>query len=78
MKTNMRFKYETIIDVDRDDVIEYLKDEGFFDIEDEEGGTVYDEEAIKNYEPTYEDFETVAHEKFMNDDCEYFGPDPYK
>ena len=78
MKTRMRFKYETIIDVDRDDVIEYLKDEGFFDIEDEEGDITYDEEAIKNYEPTYEDFETVAHEKFENDDCEYYGPDPVK
>lgn len=76
MKTRMRFKYETIIDVDRDDVIEYLKDEGFFDSEDEEGYFVYDEEAIENYEPTYEDFETVAHEKFKNDECEYYGPDP--
>lgn len=72
----MRFKYETIIDVDRDDVIEYLKDEGFFDAEDEEGGFMYDEEAIENYEPTYEDFETVAREKFHNDECEYYGPDP--
>lgn len=80
MKNSMTFKYETHITVDKDEVIEYLKDKGFFDIdvEDEDGysETVIDEEAIRNYEPTYEDFEAVASEKWYNDDCDYYGPDP--
>ena len=81
MKDFSRFKFVTEITVTKEDVVEKLKDDGFFDIDeyDEIGdyiGTTYDEEAIKNYEPTYDDFESVAQEMFENDNCEYFGPDP--
>ena len=75
MEDSMTFKYYTEITVDREEVIERLKDDGFFDVEDEDGDISYDEEAIESYEPTYEDYESIAREKFMDDDCEYYGPE---
>ena len=75
MEDSMTFKFYTEITVDREDVIEWLKDEGFFDVEDEDGDISYDEEAIESYEPTYDDYASVAREKFLNDDCEYDGPE---
>ena len=76
MEDSMTFKFYTEITVDREDVIEWLKDEGFFDVEDEDGDISYDEEAIESYEPTYDDYASVAREMFLNDDCEYDGPEP--
>ena len=30
-----------------------------------------EDELPDDYEPTYDDYYGAAHEKFMNDDCEY-------
>lgn len=78
------FRMYTDITVTKDDVIEYLIDEGFFDEEvtltDEDGEEYTDiitnEEAAENYEPTYEDYENLAHKWWEENNCEYYGPDP--
>lgn len=76
MKDEYTFKMETRITVTREEVIQHLIDEGFFDLEDEWGGTYLDTAAIENYEPDYEDYENLAREKWEDDDCEYDGPEP--
>ena len=84
MANEYTFKMWTEITVTRDDVIEDLLDDGFFDEEvtqtDDDGEeyteTITNEEAAKNYEPTYEDYENLAYKLWKEDRCEYYGPDP--
>lgn len=84
MKDAYTFKVWTEITVTKDDVIEDLKEDGFFDEEvtltDDDGEEYTDiitnEEAVGNYEPTYEDYENLAHKWWKDDNCEYYGPDP--
>lgn len=84
MKDTYTFKVWTEITVTKDDVIEDLKEDGFFDEEvtltDDDGEEYTDiitnEEAAENYEPTYEDYENLAHKWWKDDNCEYYGPDP--
>lgn len=84
MKDAYTFKVWTEITVTKDDVIEDLKEDGFFDEEvtltddDEKEYTdiITNEEAVENYEPTYEDYENLAHKWWKEDQCEYYGPDP--
>lgn len=76
MKDSYTFKMETRITVTKEDVIQHLIDEGFFDVEGEDGDTYLDTAAVESYEPDYEDYENLAHEMWENDDCEYYGPDP--
>lgn len=75
------FRVYTDITVTKDDVIEYLMDEGFFDEEvtltdgDEEyTDIITNEKSAKNYEPTYQDYENLAHKLWKENNCEYFGP----
>ena len=83
MRDEYTFRMFTDITVTKEDVIEFLSNEGFFDKEvtkiDEDGeytDIIYDEEAAANYEPDYDDYEKVALQWWKNDNCEYYGPDP--
>ena len=81
VKDAYTFRVYTDITVTKDDVIEYLMDEGFFDEEvtltdgDEEyTDIITNEKSAKNYEPTYQDYENLAHKLWKENNCEYFGP----
>ena len=81
MRDTYTFRMWTEITVTKEDVIDDLIDNGFFDVDeyDEDGeyvGTRTDEEAVKNYEPDYDEYEKLAHKLWENDECEYYGPDP--
>ena len=84
MKNEYTFRMWTEITVTKEDVIENLIEDGFFDKEetiiDEDGeeytDIVVDEEAANNYEPSYDDYESLAHKWWQEDNCEYYGPDP--
>lgn len=83
MKDCYEFRFVTDITVTREDVIDYLTDDGFFDKEvtltDEDGeeftDIITDEEAAENYEPDFEDYEKLAMKWFEEENCEYYGPD---
>ena len=83
MKDCYEFRFFTDITVTRDDVVDNLIEDGFFDKEvtltDEDGeeytDIITDEEVAESYEPDFEDYEKLAKKWFEEENCEYYGPD---
>lgn len=75
MREAYTFRMWTDITVTKEDVIDDLIYNGFFDVDEyDENGEYIDtrtnEEAVKNYEPDYDDYERLAQKMLENGECD--------